>query len=52
MTSAAGQIPAGRFGAPAEVARAVMFFADPKASFITGQTPFVCGGISADGIVY
>jgi NAD(P)-dependent dehydrogenase (short-subunit alcohol dehydrogenase family) len=51
-TAAARQIPAGRFGTPANVARAVMFFADPKASFTTGQTLFVCGGTSIGSIVY
>jgi NAD(P)-dependent dehydrogenase (short-subunit alcohol dehydrogenase family) len=35
-----------------DVARAVMFFADPKASFVTGQTLFVCGGTSVGSIVY
>jgi NAD(P)-dependent dehydrogenase (short-subunit alcohol dehydrogenase family) len=52
MSAAARQIPAGRFGAPDDVARAVMFFADPKASFVTGQTLFVCGGTSVGSIVY
>ncbi|HLN49396.1 MAG TPA: SDR family oxidoreductase [Steroidobacteraceae bacterium] len=52
MSAAARQIPAGRFGTPADVSRAVMFFADPKASFITGQTLFVCGGTSIGSIVY
>lgn len=52
MSAAARQVPAGRFGTPADVARAVMFFADPKASFITGQTLFVCGGTSIGSIVY
>jgi 3-oxoacyl-[acyl-carrier protein] reductase len=52
MTSAARQIPVGRFGTPVDVARAVTFFADPKASFITGQTLFVCGGASVGSIVY
>jgi len=52
MSAAARQIPLGRFGTPADVARAVMFFADPKASFITGQTLFVCGGTSVGSIVY
>jgi 3-oxoacyl-[acyl-carrier protein] reductase len=52
MTTAVRQIPAGRFGTPADVARAVMFFADPKSSFITGQTLFVCGGTSVGSIVY
>jgi NAD(P)-dependent dehydrogenase (short-subunit alcohol dehydrogenase family) len=52
MTSAVRQIPVGRFGTPADVARAVRFFTDPKASFITGQTLFVCGGTSVGSIVY
>ena len=51
-SAASRQIPAGRFGTPADVARAVMFFADPKASFITGQTLFVCGGTSIGSIVF
>ncbi len=39
-------IPVGRMGSPAEVARAVAFFAAPEAGFVTGQTLFVCGGAS------
>jgi NAD(P)-dependent dehydrogenase (short-subunit alcohol dehydrogenase family) len=52
MAAAARQIPVGRFGSPADVARAVSFFADHKSSFITGQTLFVCGGTSVGSIVY
>jgi NAD(P)-dependent dehydrogenase (short-subunit alcohol dehydrogenase family) len=52
MTAAAKQVPVGRFGTPQDVARAVVFFADPKASFVTGQTLFVCGGTSVGSIVY
>jgi 3-oxoacyl-[acyl-carrier protein] reductase len=52
MATAVRQIPVGRFGTPGDVARAVTFFADPKASFITGQTLFVCGGTSVGSIVY
>jgi NAD(P)-dependent dehydrogenase (short-subunit alcohol dehydrogenase family) len=52
MTTVVRQIPVGRFGEPSDVARAVMFFADPKSSFITGQTLFVCGGTSVGSIVY
>jgi len=52
MAAAAKQVPVGRFGTPQDVARAVMFFADPKASFVTGQTLFVCGGTSVGSIVY
>lgn len=37
-------IPVGRMGEPEEVAYAVAFFLDEKASFITGQTLFVDGG--------
>jgi len=52
MIAAAKQVPVGRFGTPQDVARAVTFFADPKASFVTGQTLFVCGGTSVGSIVY
>ena len=52
MSAAARQIPAGRFGTPADVAHAVLFFADARASFVTGQTLFVCGGTSVGSIVY
>jgi len=50
--AAVRQVPVGRFGTPQDVARAIMFFADPKASFVTGQTLFVCGGTSVGSIVY
>ncbi len=39
-------IPMGRIGEPEEVARAVLFFLDQKTTYITGQTLFVCGGLS------
>jgi NAD(P)-dependent dehydrogenase (short-subunit alcohol dehydrogenase family) len=52
MAAAVKQVPVGRFGTPQDVARAVMFFTDPKASFVTGQTLFVCGGTSVGSIVY
>lgn len=42
----AQSIPVRRLGQPADVARAVLFFADPAAGFITGQTLYVCGGAS------
>lgn len=45
-------IPVKRLGLPADVARAVLFFAAPEAGFITGQTLFVCGGTSVGSIVY
>ena len=40
-----GRIPAGRFGKPAEVAAAVVFFAGESASYITGQVLSVNGGL-------
>jgi NAD(P)-dependent dehydrogenase (short-subunit alcohol dehydrogenase family) len=52
MAAAAKQVPVGRFGTPQDVARAVLFFTDPQASFVTGQTLFVCGGTSVGSIVY
>jgi NAD(P)-dependent dehydrogenase (short-subunit alcohol dehydrogenase family) len=33
-------------GAPEDVANAVAFLASSEADFITGQTLFVCGGLS------
>jgi 3-oxoacyl-[acyl-carrier protein] reductase len=42
----AAAIPVKRLGVPDDVARAVMFFANPASSFVTGQTLFVCGGSS------
>jgi 3-oxoacyl-[acyl-carrier protein] reductase len=42
----ARSIPVGRIGRPADVARAVMFFASRDADFVTGQSLYVCGGAS------
>ena len=39
--------PLGRLATPEDVAAAVVFFASPAASFITGQTLLVDGGTSA-----
>jgi 3-oxoacyl-[acyl-carrier protein] reductase len=39
-------IPMGRIGQPEEVARAVAFFLDERTTYVTGQTLFVCGGLS------
>ena len=41
-----GSIPVGRVGEPEDIARAVAFFLDDAASFVTGQTLHVCGGSS------
>ena len=46
----AASIPVRRLGHPADVARAVLFFADADAGFITGQTLFVCGGSSVGSL--
>jgi NAD(P)-dependent dehydrogenase (short-subunit alcohol dehydrogenase family) len=43
-------IPVQRLGRADDVARAVMFFADPANGFITGQTLYVCGGASIGSI--
>ena len=40
------QNPMGRFGKPEEVAHAIDFFLSEKSSFITGQSLYVCGGMS------
>ena len=39
-------IPLGRMGRPEEVAHAVAYFLDERCGFVTGQTHFVCGGIT------
>lgn len=39
-------VPLGRMGTPEDVAQAVSFFVDPRSGFVTGQTLFVCGGVT------
>lgn len=39
-------IPAQRLGDPREVAAAIRFFASDEASYVTGQTLYVCGGLT------
>lgn len=42
----AAAIPVRRLGTPEDVARAVLFFVDAAAGFVTGQVLYVCGGAS------
>ncbi len=39
-------IPLRRLGTPADIAHVVSFFLDERASFITGQVIYVCGGLT------
>ena len=41
------RIPLGRFGTAEEMADAVAYLASPRAAFVTGQTLFVDGGLTA-----
>jgi 3-oxoacyl-[acyl-carrier protein] reductase len=43
-----GQIPLARLGAPQDVAAVVAFLASPAASYITGSTLHVNGGMYMD----
>jgi 3-oxoacyl-[acyl-carrier protein] reductase len=39
-------VPMGRPGTPSEVGACVRFLASDEASYVTGQTLFICGGLS------
>src|SRR5690606_28456512 len=47
LEQAAQQLPLRRLGRPEDVAGAAVFLASEDASFITGQTIYVDGGLSA-----
>ncbi len=46
----ADQLPVRRIGTVQDVSRAVLFFAEPEAGYVTGQVLFVCGGSSLGGL--
>lgn len=46
----ADQLPVRRLGTVEDVTRAVLFFSEPDAGFVTGQVLFVCGGGSLGGL--
>jgi len=39
-------VPVRRIGTAEDIAQAVAFFLDPRSSYVTGQTLYVCGGRS------
>ncbi|TPW26299.1 SDR family NAD(P)-dependent oxidoreductase [Pararhizobium mangrovi] len=46
----AAQLPVRRIGTVEDVSRAVVFFLEPEAGYVTGQVLFVCGGSSLGGL--
>jgi gluconate 5-dehydrogenase len=45
--SLVARIPLGRIGEPDDVRNAVLFFVSPASSFVTGQTLYLDGGLTA-----
>jgi 3-oxoacyl-[acyl-carrier protein] reductase len=46
QAAAASEVPAGRLGTPAEVAAAAVFLCSARASYVTGQSVLVDGGLT------
>lgn len=44
IEASVSNIPVGRSGKPADIANAILFFADEKSSFVSGQVIYVAGG--------
>ncbi|MBO7725257.1 MAG: 3-oxoacyl-[acyl-carrier-protein] reductase [Thermoguttaceae bacterium] len=45
VTEMKNRIPVGRFGSPDDIANAVLYFASPDSSFVTGQVIAIDGGM-------
>ena len=43
----ATKVPLQRLGVPQDMANAILFFASDESAYVTGQSIFVCGGLSA-----
>src|SRR5574337_217360 len=52
QAAVASTIPQGRAGRPEEVADAIMYLAGPQATYLTGQTLFLDGGVKASWPVF
>ncbi|WP_172372095.1 3-oxoacyl-ACP reductase FabG [Sporosarcina jiandibaonis] len=44
IKASVSQIPVGRSGKPEDIANAILFFADERSSFVSGQVLYVAGG--------
>jgi 3-oxoacyl-[acyl-carrier protein] reductase len=44
IEASVSQIPVGRSGKPEDISNAILFFADERSSFVSGQVLYVAGG--------